>query len=59
MHLSRPARVALRLFVAVGLAFVYLPLLVVVVESFNPARAANTSCRAFTSVVSSAVAISG
>ena len=38
MHLSRPARVALRLFVAVGLAFVYLPLLVVVANSFNRAR---------------------
>ena len=48
MHLSRPARVALRLFVAVGLAFVYLPLLVVVVESFNPARVSSWPPDGFT-----------
>lgn len=40
MHLSGPARVALRLVTAVVLAFVYLPLLVVVINSFNPARVA-------------------
>jgi putative spermidine/putrescine transport system permease protein len=48
MHLSRPARLALRLFVAVGLAFVYLPLLVVVVESFNPARVSSWPPDGFT-----------
>jgi putative spermidine/putrescine transport system permease protein len=48
MHLSRPARVALRLFVAVGLAFVYLPLLVVVVESFNPTRVSSWPPDGFT-----------
>jgi len=48
MHLSRPARVALRLFVAVGLAFVYLPLLVVVIESFNPARVSSWPPDGFT-----------
>jgi putative spermidine/putrescine transport system permease protein len=40
MHLSGPARVTLRLVTAVVLAFVYLPLLVVVINSFNPARVA-------------------
>ena len=48
MHLSRPARVALGLFVAVGLAFVYLPLLVVVIESFNPARVSSWPPDGFT-----------
>jgi putative spermidine/putrescine transport system permease protein len=38
MHLSPAARLALRLVMAVGLAFVYLPLLVVVVSSFSDAR---------------------
>ena len=40
MHLSRPARIALRLVTAAVLAFVYVPLLVVVINSFNPARVA-------------------
>jgi len=38
MRLAPGARMALRLVMAVGLAFVYLPLLVVVVNSFNRAR---------------------
>ena len=42
MHLSGPARVALRVVTAVVLAFVYLPLLVVVINSFNPARVRRT-----------------
>jgi putative spermidine/putrescine transport system permease protein len=40
MHLSRTARVTLRLVTAVVLAFVYVPLLVVVINSFNSARVA-------------------
>ena len=48
MHLSRPARVALRLVTAVVLAFVYLPLLVVVINSFNPARVADWPPDGFT-----------
>ena len=40
MHLSRPARIALRLVTAAVLAFVYVPLLVVVINSFNSARVA-------------------
>ena len=38
MHLSGPARVTLRVVTAVVLVFVYLPLLVVMVNSFNPDR---------------------
>ncbi|HKF00163.1 MAG TPA: ABC transporter permease [Actinomycetes bacterium] len=38
MHLSPAARLALRLVTAAGLAFVYVPLLVVVISSFNSAR---------------------
>jgi putative spermidine/putrescine transport system permease protein len=38
MHLSPAARMALRVAMAVGLAFVYLPLLVVVISSFSDAR---------------------
>ena len=40
MHLSRTARIALRVVTAVVLTFVYVPLLVVVINSFNPARVA-------------------
>ena len=40
MHLSRSARLTLRLVTAVVLAFVYVPLLVVVINSFNSARVA-------------------
>ena len=40
MHLSRAARTTLRVVTAVVLAFVYVPLLVVVINSFNPARVA-------------------
>jgi putative spermidine/putrescine transport system permease protein len=48
MHLSCPARVALRLVTAVVLAFVYLPLLVVVINSFNPDRVASWPPDGFT-----------
>jgi putative spermidine/putrescine transport system permease protein len=48
MHLSGPARVVLRVVTAVVLAFVYLPLLVVVVNSFNPARVASWPPDGFT-----------
>jgi putative spermidine/putrescine transport system permease protein len=48
MHLSGPARVALRVVTAVVLAFVYLPLLVVVVNSFNPDRVASWPPDGFT-----------
>ncbi|HKO85915.1 MAG TPA: ABC transporter permease, partial [Actinomycetota bacterium] len=48
MHLSGPARVALRLVTAVVLAFVYLPLLVVVINSFNPDRVASWPPDGFT-----------
>jgi len=40
MHLSRTSRITLRVVTAVVLAFVYVPLLVVVINSFNPARVA-------------------
>jgi putative spermidine/putrescine transport system permease protein len=40
MHLSRTARIILRLVTAAVLAFVYVPLLVVVINSFNSARVA-------------------
>ena len=40
MHLSRTARVTLRLVTVMVLAFVYVPLLVVVINSFNSARVA-------------------
>jgi putative spermidine/putrescine transport system permease protein len=40
MHLSRTARITLRLVTAAVLAFVYVPLLVVVINSFNSARVA-------------------
>ena len=48
MQLSGAARVALRLVTAVVLAFVYLPLLVVVVNSFNPDRVADWPPDGFT-----------
>jgi putative spermidine/putrescine transport system permease protein len=38
MHLSPAARLALRIVTAIGLAFVYVPILVVVISSFNRAR---------------------
>ena len=38
MILSRRARILLRLFVILGLAVIYIPLLVVLVNSFNPSR---------------------
>ena len=38
MHLSPAARLALRLVMIVGLAFVYVPLAIVVLSSFNAAR---------------------
>jgi putative spermidine/putrescine transport system permease protein len=38
MHLSPAARTALRVAMAVGLAFIYVPLLVVVISSFSDAR---------------------
>ena len=38
MHLSPGARTVLRVAMAVGLAFIYVPLLVVVISSFNDAR---------------------
>jgi putative spermidine/putrescine transport system permease protein len=48
MHLSGSARVALRVVTAVVLVFVYLPLLVVVVNSFNPDRVASWPPDGFT-----------
>jgi putative spermidine/putrescine transport system permease protein len=48
MHLSGPARVTLRVVTAVVLVFVYLPLLVVVINSFNPARVASWPPDGFT-----------
>jgi putative spermidine/putrescine transport system permease protein len=48
MHLSGPARVTLRVVTAVVLVFVYLPLLVVVVNSFNPDRVATWPPDGFT-----------
>jgi len=38
MTLSRPARIALALVMALGLAFVYVPLLLVLVNAFNTSR---------------------
>jgi len=38
MTLSRGARIGLRIFMLVGLAFIYIPLLVVVVSSFNTSK---------------------
>ena len=40
MHLSRPARIALRLAAALGFALIYLPLLIVLLNSLNPSRSA-------------------
>ena len=48
MHLSGSARVTLRVVTAVVLVFVYLPLLVVVVNSFNPDRVATWPPDGFT-----------
>ncbi|GHJ39132.1 ABC transporter permease [Streptomyces sp. TS71-3] len=41
MRLSRPARIALRTIAALGFAVVYLPLLIVLLNSFNPDRSAS------------------
>ncbi|MBA2949386.1 ABC transporter permease [Streptomyces himalayensis] len=41
MHLSRPARIALRTAAALGLAVIYLPLLLVLVNSLNPDRSSS------------------
>ena len=38
MHLSRPARIALRVGTALTLAFIYVPLLVIIVYAFNESR---------------------
>ena len=38
MHLGRGARIALRVGTALTLAFIYVPLIVVVVYAFNEAR---------------------
>src|SRR4030095_7652027 len=48
MQLSGPARLTLRVVTAVVLVFVYLPLLVVVVNSFNPDRVASWPPDGFT-----------
>jgi putative spermidine/putrescine transport system permease protein len=48
MHLSGSARVTLRVVTAVVLVFVYLPLLLVVVNSFNPDRVASWPPDGFT-----------
>ncbi|WP_318217534.1 ABC transporter permease [Streptomyces sp. SCL15-6] len=41
MHLSRPARIALRLGAGLGFAVIYFPLLLVLVNSLNPDRSAS------------------
>lgn len=41
MRLSRPARIALRIAAALGFAVIYLPLLLVLLNSFNPDRSAS------------------
>jgi putative spermidine/putrescine transport system permease protein len=41
VHLSRPARIALRLAAGLGFAVIYAPLLLVVVNSLNPDRSAS------------------
>jgi putative spermidine/putrescine transport system permease protein len=38
MYLSRKAKIALATFAAISLAFIYLPLIIVAINSFNPSR---------------------
>jgi putative spermidine/putrescine transport system permease protein len=48
MTFSRRARILMSLAAAIGLAFIYIPLLVVVVNSFNPSRVFSWPPRGFT-----------
>ncbi len=38
MRLSRPARITLRIAVAIGFAFIYIPLLVIAIQAFNSSK---------------------